>query len=191
MLAAMQDMAPRNVSSRWPILGAVVLLAAIATVLGWQIGRSGSTPATVEVSQYPALLTQFRLPSLEGRQLGPGDFTGQAVLVEFWATWCGPCHVQAKILASLYQDLRDQGVQFLAVSVGEDARTVEQFVAERPFAYPVLLDENSSVADAARIYALPTLLVVDRTGSVVFLQSGLTPRRTLETILAQALEARS
>lgn len=192
MLAAMSALLPDETRSLWPIFGAVVLLAAVATLLGWQLGNSElpqSPPA--EASPYPPLLSEFRLPSLEGRQLGPGDFAGQAVLVEFWATWCGPCHVQAKILAALYEDLRDRDVAFLAVSVGEDEETVRRFVEERPFSYPVLLDERSSVADGASIYALPTLLILDRHGNVVFLQSGITPRRTLESVLERALAARS
>jgi peroxiredoxin len=189
----MQSAASGGGSSRWAILGAVVLLAAVAMFLGWQLGRS-ELPTTSKGNDragYPELLREFRLPSLDGRQLGPADFAGQAVLVEFWATWCGPCHVQAKILASLYRDLEGREVQFLAVSVGEDEETVRRFVEERPFAYPVLLDPRSGVLDAARIYALPTLLILDRRGEVVFLESGITPRRALESILERALDDRS
>lgn len=177
-------------SSRWPILGAVVLLAAVASFLGWQLGRSElATAPNGGASDYPLVLKEFRLPSLEGRQLGPGDFSGRVVLVEFWATWCAPCHVQARILASLYEDLRGRDVEFLAVSVGEDEETVRSFVEERPFAYPVLLDEASRVADDAGVYALPTLLILDRRGEVVLLKSGITPRRTLETLVERALAA--
>src|SRR5262249_4149327 len=84
----------------------------------------------------------FRLPSLEGRKIGPGDFRGKVVVADFWATWCGPCVLQAEILHRAVPQYEKKDVQFLAIDVGEDAKTVREYLAKRPLSYPVLLDEE-------------------------------------------------
>jgi thiol-disulfide isomerase/thioredoxin len=128
----------------------------------------------------------FQLKTVDGRALGPKDFPGQVVVVDFWATWCGPCHLQAEILEPIYQDLKGRGVQFLAANVGEEPETVKSFLKTKPFPYPVLLDPKDSVASNLGVYALPTLLVVDTKGRVAFFQSGLADADTLRQWIKKA-----
>jgi thiol-disulfide isomerase/thioredoxin len=128
----------------------------------------------------------FRLKTLDGRKLGPADFRGQVVVVDFWATWCGPCHIQARILEPISKDYEGKGVQFLAANVGEDEATVRSFVKKKPFPYPVLLDSESTVSGNLGIYALPTLMVIDKKGKVALLQSGLVDGPTLRKALKEA-----
>src|SRR5262245_56649306 len=128
----------------------------------------------------------FQLKTIDGRALGPKDFPGQVVVVDFWATWCGPCHLQAEILEPIYHDLKGRGVQFLAANVGEEPETVKSFLKTRPFPYPVLLDPKYSVASNLGVYALPTLLVVDTKGRVAFFQSGLADGDSLRHIIKKA-----
>jgi thiol-disulfide isomerase/thioredoxin len=129
---------------------------------------------------------QFRLKTLDGRSLGPGDFPGQVVLVDFWATWCGPCQIQAKILESLHGDYKGKGVQFLAANVGEDEDTVKDFLEKRPFPYPVLLDPDDSVSSDLGVYALPTLMIVDKKGKISSIEPGLADGPTLRQMLKKA-----
>jgi thiol-disulfide isomerase/thioredoxin len=128
----------------------------------------------------------FRLASLEGGHLGPEDFADHVVLVEFWATWCVPCHAQAEILAGLHRELAEERVQFLAVDVGEPREQVAGFVSERPFPYPVLLDPESRLADSLGVYALPTVMVVDRRGRIAYLEDGVHGADELRRILRRA-----
>ena len=129
---------------------------------------------------------EFRLKTLDGRKIGPADFPGQIVVVDFWATWCGPCRVLARILEPIQHDFADKGVQFLATNVGEDEATVQDFVKNRPFPYPVLLDSNSQVSSSFGIYALPTLMVVDKSGKIALLRSGVVDGPTLRQALKEA-----
>lgn len=131
--------------------------------------------------------SDFRLARLEGGgRLGPPDLANQVVLIDFWATWCVPCHAQADILKDLYPEVRGDGVEFLAVDVGEDRELVREFVASRPFPYPVLLDPRSEVADSLGVYSLPTLMVVDRQGRVAHFEEGIHDAAELRRILEAA-----
>jgi cytochrome c biogenesis protein CcmG, thiol:disulfide interchange protein DsbE len=134
----------------------------------------------------PGAPVDFRLKTVDGRTVGPKDFKGQVVVVDFWATWCGPCHLQAEILQPVYKEYKGRGVQFLAANVGEDLDTVKKFLAQKPFPYPVLLDPDQHVAADLGVVALPTLLVVDKKGKVAWLQSGIADGDTLRQMIKKA-----
>jgi thiol-disulfide isomerase/thioredoxin len=139
-----------------------------------------------EGREIPEDAADFRLPTLDGRTLGPPDFRGEVVVVDFWATWCTPCRAQAKVLEGLHAEWRDRGVRFLAVDVAEDRAKVEAFVAENPFPYPVLLDPEDRLSPKLGLIALPTLMVVNTEGEVTYLEPGLVDRRGLEKLFVEA-----
>lgn len=156
----------------------VVLLAVLAAC-----GPGESEGLTVDASEGTS---DFRLATLDGRTLGPPDFAGDIVVVDFWATWCTPCRAQARILEMVHAEWQGRGVQFLAVDIAEDRATVESFVADNPFPYPVLLDTEDELAARLGLLALPTVMVVDRQGEIVYLEAGLVDRPALEEILRAA-----
>ena len=137
-------------------------------------------------SSAPVVKTNFRLPTVDGRTLGPKDFGGQVVVVDFWATWCLPCRLQAEILEPVYRDYKGRGVQFLAANVGEEKDVVKQFLKGKPFPYPVLLDPKQAVATDLGVLALPTLLVIDKKGKISYFQSGIADGDTLRQLIKQA-----
>jgi thiol-disulfide isomerase/thioredoxin len=128
----------------------------------------------------------FSLPALDGKELGPPDFDGQVVVVDFWASWCAPCHLQTAILEKLRPDYARHGVQFLAVNSGEDERTVRDYVAGKPFSFPVLLDSDEKVSMKLGVIALPTLMIVDRQGGVSYFRPGIVPERRMRELLHAA-----
>ncbi len=160
-----------------------VLSGVLVCLLGC---RSPQAAAEAGADQVP----RFSLTSLDGEVLGPQDFAGSVLLIEFWATWCLPCHVQADILHELYPRARQDGAQFLAVSLGEPEEVVREFASRRPFPYPVLLDPTDSVSAALGIYVLPTVMILDRSGRVSFLRQGLSTAETLAIALAEARAAK-
>jgi thiol-disulfide isomerase/thioredoxin len=130
--------------------------------------------------------TGFLLPSVDGRTLGPKSFPGQVVVVDFWATWCMPCRIQAQILEPIYQQYKGRGVQFLAADWGEEPAEVKKFLKEKPFPYPVLLDVDQAVGAKLGLTALPTLMVIGKKGEVVYFESGLADADSLHEILRRA-----
>lgn len=176
---------------RWLALVSLAF-AAVAFGMGW-VAKSvditspfaTSTEAGTDGSlgsKYPP--PDFRLASLDGPVMGPGDFLGEVVMAEFWATWCGPCRLQARVLEQLHEEMADRGVRFLAIDVGEDEETVRNFVADAPFPYPVLLDPQDSLSMQFQILGLPTVMIINRQGQITFMETGVTPieklRRELE-----------
>ncbi len=145
---------------------------------------SGATPPDATAEAKPA--PEFRLASLDGAEISPQDFAGEVVLIDFWATWCGPCHAQADILKQLHEEFSAKDVRFLAISLGEPEEIVREFVADRPYPYPVLIDPEDQLSLDLGIYVLPTIMVIDREGAVAFLRPGVSTAETLRRVLYEA-----
>jgi thiol-disulfide isomerase/thioredoxin len=142
---------------------------------------AGSSTASVGKGKAP----HFRLKTLDGRTLGPKDFPGKVVVVDFWATWCAPCHEQTRILEPIYREYKGRGVQFLATNVAEEEATVRKFLQRKPLPYPVLMDPGDVSGDLG-VYALPTLIVIDKKGKISFFHQGVVDDATLRQALKQA-----
>ncbi len=129
----------------------------------------------------------FRLPVLGGDgEMGPPDFAGKVIVVDFWATWCGPCRLQAAYLEAMFEDYDPSQVQFLAVNVGEDLGTVSAFVEDTPFPYPVLMDVHNALSQRYQVYGLPLVMVIDKRGTITWKNVGVSDRKTLEKQIARA-----
>lgn len=190
---------PRRRASRIPSLLVLVLLGGIAAGIGWvaasawRQAQNAPAAASREVGRdwLPPELPRradlrFRLETLDGKRIGPRDFAGKVVVVEFGATWCLPCHLQARVLESVQRDYGPRGLQVLTVDVGEPREVVERFYAQSPAPYPILLDPDDTTSVPLRVSVLPTLLVLDREGRVVYLRSGIADRRTLDEVVRAA-----
>lgn len=161
-------------------------------------GAPGSAmPAAMPAAAGPGAAPQsgawpapdFRLPSLDGQSISPADFKGDVVVIELWASWCGPCRIQARFLEELHKEFDGRGVHFLAINSGESETTARAYQQKTPFPYPVLLDPRETVRARYRSRGLPTLLVVDRSGAVSMLKAGVVDVNTLRREIQKAMQA--
>ena len=144
-------------------------------------GGAGTSHTGAEAEQLNAPLPQFDLEELSGARITSGDLDGKVALVNFWATWCGPCKIEMPWFVEFQRKYKDRGFTVVAISLDEEGwEPVRTFAEEREFNFPVALGSDPVSEDFGGIYVLPTTLVVDRSGTVVFRHSGLVPKATYE-----------
>ena len=132
---------------------------------------------------------EFALDALDATRVTAQDFSGRVLVVDFWATWCGPCRLQDEILRALHERYKSQAVSFLAINVGESKELVTDFAEADPFAYPVLMDPTQSLSAKYGIYALPTVMVLDREQRILFQNMGVSSDLQIATAIDRALGA--
>jgi peroxiredoxin len=112
----------------------------------------------------------FHLPALDGHTVSLSDFHGRKVAVIFWASWNSGSHPAMMSLSVFYRNTHPQNADFdmLAVSVGDDRKTVEEFVERNKVPFPVALDVSEATARAFDVRSIPTVAVIDGTGKVTW-----------------------
>ena len=130
----------------------------------------------------------FTLPTLDGGALSLSDFKGKVVLLDFWATWCGPCRRSTPIIVSIYNKYHKKGFVALGINLdGEsDMDKVTQYVNENNMDYPILIDAFS-VAEMYEVRGIPRFVLIDKQGRIVIEIEGLVP--DLKAKLEQYIEA--
>jgi cytochrome c biogenesis protein CcmG/thiol:disulfide interchange protein DsbE len=144
----------------------------------------------------------FTLEDIDGRKVSLSDYKGKAVLLNFWATWCGPCKMETPWLIELRNQYAGQGFEVLGISTeGEDLpaddkagwvkqkNAIAKFVKEERVPYPVLINGDSLAKPYGGLDAMPTSFYVDRNGTVVAAQMGLTSKDDMEANIRNALKA--
>jgi len=114
----------------------------------------------------------FTLRSLEGGNLRLAEQRGQVVLVNFWATWCGPCKQEMPHLNRLYDKYRASGFVLLGVNVDEDPRQAAGTASKLGMHFPVLFDADKSVSRLYDLQSMPATVLIDRDGRVRYLHRG-------------------
>ena len=110
----------------------------------------------------------FTLKNLDGKEISLNQFRGKHVLVNFWATWCGPCKIEMPSLEALYERFKDKNFALLAISNDMfGANIVKPFVKAHNINFPVLLDQRLKVSNAFGVVSLPTTFMIDPQGKII------------------------
>lgn len=125
----------------------------------------------------------FSLKSLDGKRDGLANHKGQVVILNVWATWCGPCRIEMPFLESLYRRFRSEGFTVLAVSIDKGSPAeVKAFVDEYQLSFPVLLDTDGQVERLYPAFSVPVTYVIDKAGLIVAKVDGAKNWNSPETI---------
>ena len=109
----------------------------------------------------------FAEQDLRGEPLSISKFKGKVVLVDFWATWCGPCVNELPNIIAAYQKYRDKGFEVIGISLDRDKAALETFIKEKNVTWPQYFDEESKLGKAYGINAIPATFLLDREGKIV------------------------
>ncbi len=151
-------------------------------------GSAKTTPVRPEKDRKPA--PDFTLKDTDGRPVSLSDYKGKVVLLNFWATWCGPCKIEVPWFIEYEQKLKDRGFAVVGVSMDEDGwDAVKPFMQQYGVNYRMLMGNDMVAQQYGGIDALPTTFVIDREGRIASAHVGLVSRRDydndIETLLSK------
>jgi peroxiredoxin len=142
------------------------LLALIAAAIGYTVYSSFFEKERTLVNsgdQAP----DFVLTDVSGEEVRLSDYKGKGVFLNFWGTWCKPCEREMPYMERQYKEFKKQGVEILAVNVGESNIAVEDFRDKYRLTFSIPLDKNRDVTRAYGIGPIPTTLTIDKNGKVI------------------------
>ncbi len=159
---------------QWILLGLIIILVGIAVY-------QSSTVNEEELPKAGFKAPPFSLQALDAQSYSLEGLEGKPVVINFWASWCGPCRKEAPELVKLYEKYNTQ-LEIYAVNMTADDSIGDAtaFAKEFGFAFPVLLDEKGEVAKRYQVQSIPTTFFVNREGIIVDKTLGLVDRQTLE-----------
>jgi thiol-disulfide isomerase/thioredoxin len=131
--------------------------------------------AALRAAEAPAAAPDFTLKSSGGENLRLSELRGQVVMINFWASWCGPCRKEMPLLDQLYQQYKPLGFTVLGVNVEEEQNPARSLLSKSPVSFPILFDDTNAVSKLYNVIAMPTTVIVDRNGNMRYLHKGYMP----------------
>ena len=174
-------------------MSVVVLLGLVLIVIGASVDQRGApaTPQSAAVLE-PAPFVgspapDFDVVTPDGERIRLSDLRGQGVLINFWATWCGPCRAEMPTLQAIYDQQKARGFTIVGINLREPARPIQRFMQELGLTFPVALDPEGSVAARYQAINIPASFFVDRDGIIRARYLGPMSRQVMDASLEAIL----
>lgn len=117
----------------------------------------------------------FSLSSRTGETVSMAGLKGQVVLLNFWASWCGPCRQEFPLLDTIHKKYRKLGFTVIGLNVEPDAKDAEEFLKQNPVSFPIVYDPNDDVSKRYGIGGMPSVALIDRKGIVRWMHKSYVP----------------
>jgi cytochrome c biogenesis protein CcmG, thiol:disulfide interchange protein DsbE len=158
---------------RWQMLMAATLLLGLTWIGFSRVPSTLTAEQMIESPQVGFLAPDFELRLTDGDAVQLSALRGKPVIINFWATWCGPCRDEMPALEQVWQRYGKGDVMLLGVNQGEDLQTITAFAhGEMDVSFPLLLDSQLDVSRLYNIRAMPTTFFVDANGRIQDIQIG-------------------
>jgi len=142
-------------------------IAAIVAALALSMPALGGPPS----SPAPA----FTLASRAGQDVSLSQYKGNVVMINFWASWCGPCRQEMPLLESIYKKYNKMGFTMIGVNVEPDSNAANEWLKATPVSFPILYDRDSKVSKLYDVSGMPSTVIIDRSGKLRVLHRGYKP----------------
>jgi thiol-disulfide isomerase/thioredoxin len=191
--SAVSPIQPTAPPRRSPVaLVVVALVAAGMLYIGFHMARRSGTEHLPGVLGYGTPAPDFTLETLDGKNVSLSSLRGKAVVVNFWATWCGPCKIETPWLVELQNQYGAQGLQIVGVAMDDSGKDeIARFAKDMGMNYPVVLGKEAVGQAYGGVDALPESFFVGRDGKIVDKIMGLEGRSEIEDAIKKALNTQA
>lgn len=117
----------------------------------------------------------FTLKSASGENIRLSEYRGQVVLINFWASWCGPCRQEMPHLDAIHKKYEPMGFTVFGINVEQDRKMADKILRDIPVSFPILFDDSNLVSELYKVDAMPVTVLVDRNGDIRFMHRGYKP----------------
>ncbi|HSR08786.1 MAG TPA: TlpA disulfide reductase family protein [Bryobacteraceae bacterium] len=155
------------------------LWTSLLLISGLAVGCSSAPKAQQHLDRKPA--ANFTLADASGAKVALADYKGKVVLLNFWATWCGPCKVEIPWFIEFNKTYKDRGLAVVGVSLDDDGwKSVKPYLAEKKIDYTVVVGNDAVSKSYGDVESLPTTFIIDQDGRIAFTHTGLVSKDTYE-----------
>ena len=158
----------------WILLGSSIPVLGLIALLAWALVESGGSPGGLgvnnafgEIRVEQEAAHEFSLELLGGPTVTLTSLRGNVVLLDFWASWCPPCRQEAPILAQVYREYQDRGVEFIGVDIWDRREDAEAYVERYGVTYPNGIDARGTIAIDYGVRGIPEKFLIDGGGGLV------------------------